>query len=77
MYTRAGDFKTSESDFAMDINCNIYLECKDIVPYRVECISGDNLGFMFGTVYRYTDHLHFNLGTGCVVGTHVLTGYHL
>jgi hypothetical protein len=53
------------------------LKREEIIPDGIEGVPGHDLGFVFDTVHWYSDDLHLNVRTGCVVGADVLTRYYL
>lgn len=54
-----------------------YLKGEEVIPDGVECVPGDDLGFVFDTVHWDPNDLHLNVGTGRVVTAHVLPRYDL
>lgn len=54
-----------------------YLKWEEIIPYGVEGIPGDDLGFVFDAVDWDSDDLDLYVSTGSVVSADVLAWYDL
>lgn len=54
-----------------------YLKWEEIIPYGVEGVPGDDLGFVFDTVDWDSNDLDLYVSTGSVVSADVLAWYDL